>query len=203
MKAAGPLSLGRFVLRIFLWLPPCFAVWYLGAQHLARLFGALAGLLVDLFKPALVSAVERQGPDLVFVTTIVVHPAPTQTGVLLMEVDPMLYTYGLPFFVALMLAARAKGWKVLAGAVVLLPFQAWGIAFDFLAQVVRTGADVSAQAGLSGWRSEGVALAYQAGSLLFPVLVPVALWVAFNRPLFDGLVRAPSREIRPPAGTVR
>jgi hypothetical protein len=150
-----------------------------------------------------VSAVERQGPDLVFVTTIVVHPAPTQTGVLLMDVDPMLYTYGLPFFVALMLAARAKGWKVLAGAVVLLPFQAWGIAFDFLAQVVRTGADVSAQAGLSGWRSEGVALAYQAGSLLFPVLVPVALWVAFNRPLFDGLVRAPSREIRPPAGTVR
>ncbi len=203
MTVAVPASVGRFVLRTFLWLPPCFAVWYLGAQYLAPFFGALARLLVELFKSGLVSALERQGLDLVFVTTIEVHPAPGQIAVLLVEVNPLLYTYGLPFFVALMLAARAKWWKILAGAAVLLPFQAWGTAFDFLAQIVRTGADVSAQAGLLGWRAEAIALAYQIGSLIFPALVPVALWVAFNRPLFGDLMRAPARNVRPPAGNVR
>ncbi len=147
MTAAVP-SVGRFVLRTFLWLPPCFAAWYLGAQHVAPFFGALARMFVDLFRSGLVSALEQQGLDLVFVTTIEVHPAPGQIGVLLVEANPLVYTYGLPFFVALMLAARAKWWKILSGAVVLLPFQAWGIAFDFLAQIVRTGAEVSRAGGL-------------------------------------------------------
>ena len=203
MTGVVPLSVGRFVLRTFLWLPPCFAVWYLGAQYLARLFGALARLFVELFKSGLVSALELQGLDLVFVTTIQVHPAPAQIAVLLVEVNPLLYTYGLPFFVALMLAARAKGWKILAGAAVLLPFQAWGIAFDFLAQIVRTGTDVCAQAGLLGWRAEVIALAYQIGSLIFPALVPVALWAAFNRPFLASLARSPARDMGPRAGNVR
>jgi len=37
------------------------------------------------------------------------------------EVNPLLYTYGLAFFVALMLAAGTKWWKILVGAVALLP----------------------------------------------------------------------------------
>ena len=50
-----------------------------------------------------------------------------------------------------MLAERAKWWKILVGTVVLLPFQSWGIAFDFLGQVgIQVGPDVSAQAGLVG-----------------------------------------------------
>jgi hypothetical protein len=200
MTAAGPSTIGKFVLRTFLWLPPCFAAWYFGAQHVVPFVGAIARMLVEVFKSGLVSAMEREGVELVFVTTIQVHPAPDQTAVLLMEVNPLLYTYGLPFFVALMLGARAKWWKILAGAVALVPFQAWGIAFDFLAQIVRTGADVAAQAGLLGWRAEVIALAYQLGSLLFPVLVPVVLWVALNRPLFGTLVR--TRAGRPPARNV-
>lgn len=203
MTDAAPTSVGRFVLRTFLWLPPCFAAWYFGAQYLAPFVGAVARMLVELFKSGLVSGLEREGLDLVFVTTIQVHPAPDQTAVLLVDVNPLLYTYGLPFFVALMLAARAKWWKILAGAALLLPFQGWGIGFDFLAQIVRTGPGVSAPAGLLGRRAEVIALAYQIGSLLFPALIPVALWVAFNRPLFRGLVRSPPGDVGPRAGNVR
>lgn len=203
MTLAAPSTIGRFVLRTFLWLPPCFAGWYLGAQHVAPVLGAAARVLVELFRSGILSSLERQGQVLIFVTTIQVHPAPDQVGVLLVEVNPLLYTYGLPFFVALMLGARAKWAKILAGAAVLVPFQAWGIAFDFLAQIVRTGAGVSAQAGLLGWRTDFVALAYQVGSLIFPALVPVALWVAFNRPLFGALIGAPASDIGHHAGTVR
>lgn len=179
--STGPDSVGRFALRTFLWLPACFAAWYFGARYLAPVVGVLAGMVVDLFKFGLVSAVERQGLELVFVTSIEVHPTPEQTGVMIVEVNSLLYTYGLPLFVALMLAARAKASKILAGAALLLPFQAWGVAFDFLAQVgVKSGMQVSAQAGLIGWRAEFIALAYQLGTLMLPVLAPVALWVGFS-----------------------
>ena len=179
-------GIATFVLRTALWLAPCFAAWYLTARFHGIVAGEAARALVELLKPGLLSALERQGNDLVFVTTLLVHPAPGQTGVLVTEVNPLLYTYGLPLFVALMLAARSRAWKIAAGAAILLPFQGWGIAFDFLAQLgIRAGPAVSVQAGLAEWPAEAIALAYQAGSLLFPALVPVVIWAAFNRPLVD------------------
>jgi len=191
----GAPSLKKFVLRTILWLPPCFAAWYFSAQYHAAVAGALARRLVDLFKSGIVSTLEQQGIDLVFVTTIEVHPEPGQTALLLPEVNPLLYTYGLAFFLALMLAARAKWWKILVGAAVLLPFQSWGIAFDFLVQVgVKLGPDVSAQAGLLGWRSEVIALGYQIGYLIFPSLIPVVLWASFNRRFIENLLRSQVRD---------
>ncbi len=179
---AGSGSVGRFVLRTFLWLPACFVAWYLVAPYHAAVAGWLARVWVDLFTSGLVSGLERQGIDLVFVTTIKVRSGPDQVAVLLPEVNPLVYTYGLALFAALMLAARAALWKVLAGIVLLLPFQAWGIAFDFLAQVgIRLGPAIAAQAGLSGWRVEAIALGYQAGTLILPSLVPVVAWAAFCR----------------------
>jgi len=187
-------ALGKFVLRTILWLPPCFAAWYFSAHYHAAFAGALARLLVDQFKSGIVSALEQPGIDLVFVTTLEVHPEPGLTALLLPEVNPLLYTYGLAFFLALMLAARARWWKILAGAVVLLPFQSWGIAFDFLAQVgVTLGPEVSAQAGLIGWRREAIALGYQIGNLIFPSLIPVVLWALFSRQFIENLLRSRSR----------
>ena len=175
-------SLGRFFLRTFLWLPPCFAAWYFSAPYHAAVAGRLARLLVDLIKPGVVSALEQPAIDLVFVTTLEVRPSPAQTALLLPEVNPLLYTYGLALFLALMLAARAGVWKILLGVALLMPFQSWGIAFDFLAQVsLRLGPDVAAQVGLSGWRREAIALGYQVGTLILPSLVPVVLWAALSR----------------------
>lgn len=191
-----------FVLRTFLWLAPCFALWYAVARYHAKLAGWLAHLFVDLFKPGIVTAVEQPLLDLMFVTTIKVHPTPAQTALLLPEVNPLLYTYGLAFFLALMLAAHAGGWatwrstgwkKVLLGAALLLPFQAWGIAFDVLVQVgVKFGPEVSAQAGLYGWRLDAIALGYQIGNLIFPTLIPVVMWALLNRTFIERCRTAPN-----------
>ena len=130
----------------------------------------------------IVSAIERQGADLVFVTTLEVHPAPGVTAVLLAEVNPLLYTYGLALYAALMLACGWRWGALAAGAALLLVFQGWGIAFDFLAQLaVNQGPEVALQAGLADWRREVIALGYQLGAILFPSLAPVILWAAFNR----------------------
>ncbi len=195
---AEALSLGRFFLRTFLWLPACFAAWYFSAPYHAAIAGRLARLLVSVLQPGLVSALEQPAIDLVFVTTLVVEPTPGQTAVLLPEVNPLLYTYGLALFLALMLAARARAWKIVLGVALLLPFQGWGIAFDFLAQVSLTlGPEVAAQVGLSGWRREAVALGYQVGTLIFPSLAPVVLWAALSPralgvPWAAGVMRAKS-----------
>jgi hypothetical protein len=184
MTREAPL-LGPFVLRVFLWLPPSFTAWYLGAQWHTEIAAGFARFFIALFNGLLVSATEN-GAHLVFVTTLKVDQA-GQVGVLSVDVNPLLYTYGLPLFLALMLATRASLGRVLAGAAILLPFQGWGIAFDFLAHVgAKLGPAIASQAGLLGVR-EVIVLAYQAGNLIFPSLVPIAVWATLERPFVESL----------------
>jgi hypothetical protein len=188
--SAGQPALGRFLLRVLLLLPLCFAAWYFTAPYHSTVAAGFARFFVALFNAALISATEQQANELVFVTKLQVQQAPGQVGVLAIEVNPLIYSYGLALFLALMLAARARWWKLLAGAAILFPFQGWGIGFDFLAQLgAKMGPEVAAQAGLLGAR-EAIALAYQVGNLVFPSLVPVALFVAFSRPFIETLVPA-------------
>ena len=185
---ASAISLKKFVIRTFLWLPPSFAAWYFSAPYFVAIAGKLARLLVNQFTSGVVSAIEQTGSVLLFVTTIKVHPTPEQTALLLPEVNALLYSYGLALFLALMLAEGARWWKFLVGVLILLLFQSWGIAFDLLAQLgIRMGPEVSAAAGLSGWQLEVIALGYQLGNLIFPSLAPVMLWVAFSRLISSGL----------------
>ncbi|HET7402527.1 MAG TPA: exosortase H-associated membrane protein [Usitatibacter sp.] len=184
-------GLGAFVLRTFLWLPPCIGAWYLVAGPHGLLAGWLAQPIAGAFSPDLVTAVELQGRVLAFVTRLTTRTESGETGVLVPEVNPLVYTYGLAFFMALMLAARPRFWPIVAGALALLPFQAWGIAFDLLAQVgVRLGPEVAAQARLGGWELEVIALGFQLGSLILPPVVPVLLWAGLNRAFLERVLRS-------------
>jgi hypothetical protein len=64
----------------------------------------------------------------------------------------------------------------------LLPFQAWGICFTWLLQVaVVAGNQTRGQTHLGPWETNLIAAGYQFGFLILPTLVPVALWLAFDR----------------------
>jgi hypothetical protein len=181
------LTLGAFILRSLALLPPCFAAWYFTAPWHAALAGPLALQFIEPWRTGLVSTLERSGYMLSFVTELEVRVA-GRVGMLVPEVNPLIYSYGLALFAALMIATRSRAWKVILGAVVLLHFEALSIAFDFLAQLaVLSGPEVASRAGLAGWHREAIALGYQAGTLLFPSLVPVLLWAAFNRAFIAGL----------------
>ena len=187
----APGSLRSFVLRAFLWLAPCFAAWYYLASIHSMVAGRIGWMLASLVAPGIVSGIERDGLDLVFVTTVEVHPAPGLTAVLMQEVNPLLYTYGLALFVAMMLGSRCGWRRILAGSAMLLPFQGWGIAFDLLSQLaINLGPEIAALARLADWRREAIALAYQVGALLLPSLVPVLLWAAFNRRFIERALEA-------------
>jgi hypothetical protein len=201
--AAMPLP--KFIWRTLLLLAPCFAGWFFIAPYHAAVLAPLSLPLVEPWRVGLVTAVERTGATLTFVTGIEAGSSGGRIADLIVEVNPMIYSYGLALFVALMLGSRARGWKIVAGAAALLPFQAWGIAFDFLVQVaVLSGPEVTARAGLSGWPREAIAIGYQAGTLVFPSLVPVLCWALFNRAFIAGLrpkaaeaERVLARELRP------
>jgi hypothetical protein len=178
-----------FALRVLLWMPPSFLAWYLLAPWHASIAGAFAHLWLALLAPGLVATVERTGTTLAFVTTLRVQPVAGHDAVLVPEAGALIYTYGLALLVALMMAARARWWKMLAGAALLLPFEGWGLAFDLLAQVgIGLGPGISAQAGLANWRREAIALGYQAGSVILPCLTPVMAWGILCLSFIEGLV---------------
>jgi hypothetical protein len=183
----------RFAIVVLLWLGPCFAAWYWLARLASPAVGWLGLGIAKLYKEGLLIAVEAHDRVLVFDTSIVVAQPDGSHVRILAETDYLLYTYGTALFLALALASRARWWHIVAGLVAMLPFQAWGVAFDAIANVgFRMGWEITQRASLFGWRREFAALAYQLGSLIFPVLVPVLLWGLLERHFIRRLTaRAP------------
>jgi hypothetical protein len=194
--------LGSFIARTFLWLPACFAAWYFTAPAHAAIAGWLARVGLWLFREGLVEKVERGGYQLSFVTSVEIMQA-GQRGVLVAEVNSLLYSYGLPLLAALALASRMPWRRALGALALVMPFAAWGVMFDALVQVIAQGQAVFGTAGLGGWRSEAVALGYQLGTLLLPALAPVALWAATNRPFIADMLQLGNHEAVLPQANAR
>jgi hypothetical protein len=184
----GPLA--RFVVRVIAWLPVAFAVWYLAAPVLVW----PAKLLVELVARAgfadLVRAVEQSGATLTFATSLRPGAATAETGSITVDVNALLYSFGLPLYAALVLAARVPGWpqRLALGYVAIVPFVAWGVLADFLKNVAITaGPLVASQTGFSAWQREMIAFAYQFGTLILPTVVPAILWVLAHRAFLERL----------------
>jgi len=188
--------LGRFVLRCLAWLPAAFALWYLTAPVLLAPSVWLARGLCAVGFPDLVRAVTDSGATVTFITRISAGTTAAR-GVVTVDVNLLLYSFGLPMYAALTLASRNPHWKRLLaiGYVALLPFVTWGLVADFLKNLAITSDPaIASQTGFSGWQREAIALAYQLGTLILPAVVPVVLWVATQlRPGVGGAVSSVAR----------
>ena len=185
--------------RALLWLPLCLAAWHFASPPLAWIGGTLA-------RPAVHAAGERvtamglEG-SVVRYSVQLVQPyqrgrVPQRAGIDV-EVKARLYTFGLPLFLSLALAAREsrRVAAIAAGSAVLAVVPAWGIAFDALQQL-SAAAELRAFIAWPPWAREAIALGYQVGSLLLPTLVPIALWLASARGLWA--VPGPDTAAAPP-----
>jgi hypothetical protein len=185
----GPVA--RFVLRTVAWLPAAFAVWYFTAPVLLWPATLLADALCRLALPDLVTAVEQAGATLTFTTTLKPGVAvATAAATITVDVNALLYAFGLPLFAALVLAAREPGWprKLAIGYVVIVPFVTWGVLADFLKNIAITASPlVVSQAGFAAWQRELIAFAFQFGSLILPTVVPAVTWVITHRAFLEGL----------------
>jgi len=184
---SSPLT--RFILLALAWLPVSFAIWYFAAPILLW----PAKLVIDLVARTgfgdLVRSVDLAGATVAFTTTL--RPGSAQAGgAVSVDVNMLLYAFGLPLFAALTLAARQRDWwRALAlGYVALLPFIAWGVLADFLKSVAITASPlIASQTGFSAWQREVIAFAYQFGSLILPSVVPAIVWVLTHRPFLEQL----------------
>ena len=120
--------LTRFVLAALAWLPVTFGAWYLLGPVLLWPVRLLVQLVARVGMGDLVQAIESGGPSLAFITSL--RPGEgVGTGVVSVDVNMLVYAFGMPLFAALTIAAReAKWWRTLAiGYAVMVPFVAWGV----------------------------------------------------------------------------
>lgn len=177
-------SVGRFFLRALVWFAVALAAWYALRGTLTAPAAWLASHAMQAAFPGWVVGTEPEGHALVLLTRLRVFDAARGLGELAPQANLLSYTYGTPLLAALLLAARARHAvpKIAAGALALVPFQAWGICFAWLAQVMQSGT-VQPQTGFGPWQANAIAAGYQLGFLILPTLAPVAVWLALDRTL--------------------
>jgi hypothetical protein len=196
-------SLGRFVLRVAAWLPPAFVLWYLAGPLLAWPIAMLTALVAKVGFSDVVQAVEQQGHLLSIVSTLKPTLATTQnvaSGVLSIELNTLLYSFGFPMLVALTLAAgQPHPVRTIAiGYAVLAPFVTWGLIAEFLKHIAfDAGPGVASQAAFTPVQRELIAFAYQFGVLILPTVAPAVFWVLTHRVFLESLAgREASNAVR-------
>jgi len=188
----GRSPLARFVFAVLAWLPATFAVWYFAAPVILWPAVLLAELAARGGFPDLVRAVEQTAAVVSFTTTLKPGQA-IAGGVVTVDVNALLYSFGLPMFAALTLAAREPRWpRILAfGYAALMPMVAWGIVADFLKNIAITVVpQVASQTGFSALQREAIAFAFQFGSLILPAVAPAIVWVLTHRSFLERMRRA-------------
>ena len=195
-----PASLVKhFALKVVLWLPICFAVWY----YMKGVIGVPTFFLVDgimtTWLPDAIKDIEFQGHLLNVVLQFTPPSLPDvdipkgQVAELVFSVNSLMYGYSIPLYTALILATpdeeRAKWIHWLIGFIILVLAQTWGVSFDILKTLLfRLDPGLSSQLGFSTLQKELVALGYQFGYLILPAVTPLVLWIGFHQKFLSQLV---------------
>lgn len=199
--ARGTTSLRAFSISALLWLGVTLAIWYPLRQWMLLPAGWVAKQIMTTAFPAWVAGAEIEGSTQVLLTHLRVWAGSGRVGELAPEAQGLVYAYGAPLLAALLLASRTRGlwWKLPAGLLALVPFQAWSICFAWLMQVAAiAGNETRDQTGFGPWATNFIAAGYQFGFLILPTLVPVLVWFAFERrvlaeALIEGALTSESR----------
>ena len=174
-----------FVLRAFAWTLVMLTLWYWVAAWVAPTMSVTAGYLMHMIFPDWVNGSGWNYAVLVLFTDL---PMTTVGEIQAKRFEAYasmsMLGMGLPFYIALLLASKAKSLllKILLGTLLLIPFMLWSISFTWLAQVLsERGAYTAQEFGLNTWQLSLLGLGAQMGKLIFPVMAPVLIWLWFER----------------------
>lgn len=189
MTAPHTVSTGRLVWGLAVWLPVCYAAWYLAAPVLVAPAVILARLGLALTLPGVVEHLRWAQTTVQVYTTL-----PADTGQYGFALEALAYGYGMPLLGALLLATGGPSrlTKLAVGLAILMPFIAWGLYFAIVRSLLTThGQQLVADPARLAWLTELVQLGARLGLLVFTPLVPVLLWVWLQRERLRSLVSAP------------
>ncbi|UTF59197.1 exosortase H-associated membrane protein [Gilvimarinus sp. DA14] len=170
----------QYFAKALLWLPVFFLLWYYLAALCSVPAALLAKIVVNLMFSGLVESLEMNGRQLEVVTSLLVSTEGGR-GQVIVTLNPLIYSWNIPVLLALCFAIEEQYFSNLRtfwAVVALLPLHAFGLAAELLVSLAfQLGPEVAGQLSLESWQNEAVALAYQFGYLMLPVIGASSIWL--------------------------
>lgn len=182
--------LHRFMFGVLFFFPLTFFLWYASATYHLAPITLITGKLMSIIVPDALMWLRLDGHMLVLASNfghdssgMIISP-PVGDDVLGFQLNPLIYSYSLPLLAALILATPSphKWSKLLWGILLILPTEIFSMTFSILKTLTfDVGAAFQIQQNISPTGADFIALGYQVGTLLLPMIAPLIIWVALNR----------------------
>lgn len=162
-------------MKVFLYLPACYWAWYALAEVTTLLVVYITEPLLQFTFPKLIGSIEQVGHLVEVIANVTVAPQNVPRGMvaeLPIPVNPLIYSYGLPLTLALILASPFIYIKtlrnILISIILFLLIQIWGVSFEALKVLfIQTPPELIGNALLLSWQLDIIALGYQLGRFNF------------------------------------
>jgi len=183
-SSTDTLSVKGFLLKILIWLPLTFVLWYFLTPAIVYLVALLTKVVLSFVAGHAVINVEQHEHVMHIITSFTKDAASKEN--LTFVIDVMKYAYGLALFPAMVLAT-SKPWKdkfqdFYLGILVIFLIILWGVSFDTMQTLVfKLGMDIGRTMGTTPFTRELIALGYQMGYLILPAVTPIILWFTMNQ----------------------
>ena len=192
-----------FVASAFGWMLALTVLWTQISPWTSYPVGVISSVALEQGAPMWVREV-RLKPGVMDVDTRVAIPVPSAGGrraEVTIDVNPARYAYGLPIFLALLLAARGprRLMRGVVGYLVLLPAQAFSLSMYALMQLVLAAQVNARLLRIAPWQLELLVYGYQVGSLVVPTLAPILVWLWLDRQFVAKVVVPAWKPLAPPS----
>ncbi|MBT8048770.1 MAG: hypothetical protein KJO92_10185 [Gammaproteobacteria bacterium] len=190
------LKLSELLILASMWMLFGFMLWfYLSAFHGAPARMAADAILSYLLESDFSRIIVEPNQHFLFQveTAIQFTFRDGTTDALGFVVNPLIFSYGLPLLFGLVMGSDVswlrKAVIMLIGYGVITAVQIWGVVFESLKMLAfNFGEPTHAVVTAHGISDTTIALGYQLGTLIFPALAPIFVWVLTNRPLVEQFV---------------
>jgi len=181
-------TITRFAGFTLLWLPVTFALWYVSAPAHAEVIGQVMQGLVNAIFPVKVPMVRKEAvlEFLLSVPASLSRRGGDGSIMATITLDVLIYSCGIPLFLALMLATpgiKARWQSLLGGLGVLLIYEVAALfvsaCYNTLNMLHMIGADTRWLFGLP-WSPQLNLLAQTTFALVLPSALAVFLWAGLN-----------------------
>lgn len=192
-RTREPVSLKSFFLLCILWLPFWFFVWFALRSPITFATRKVSEWMLNWWQPGLIFETKQRFHH--WIVSAYVPPPPGvevpagQLAIADIDVNVLLYTYGLAVFWGLMFASPSEEFSLaqklrdsFIGWLLLLPLHAFGCVMHVALNVfVVLGEQSVVYAAERGVSPTFVAYFYQFSSLVMPTLSGLIMWAIFQR----------------------
>lgn len=187
----------QLIISAALYLPLCFFIWFYGATIWVMPVRWLTELSLNMWQADLFNGVVQQHYLLVVETLI--FPAQAMAGhegkiaVLDVQVNPMIYGYGLAVIGGLVVSLPELSWQkktgqIFLGYVLVVLVQSFGSFWQTIKYLLFSGGDAQQAILDTGISPDLVAAMYQLSYLILPAVFPIVYWILMNRKFIEDLV---------------